>query len=621
VKHRAFNRTAFVFAIGVASIFAPAFCQTPTPAYNITTFAGNNNAGYTADGVAATTSELNLPFGITLDSKGNLYIGDDLNYRVREVSAGTISTVAGDGTSGYSGDAASAIDAELSDVAGVVMDSSNNLYIADYSNCVIRKVAGGNITTYVGNDANYNILCGGTGDYGLATAAELDNPTGLAVDAAGDLYIVDTGETPPVIRVVNAVTLNITTLSTGNFILNAPRGIAVDAAGDVYIADTNNCRILKVMPAGTITKTMTVAGSATGTCDPNGDNYGGDGGPATSALLNYPAGVALDAAGNLYIADTHNQRIRMVSAATGTITTLAGNGRSGYEGDGGPATSAQLSFPVSVVVDHSGNIYVSDYQNSVIRLMTPSPPTISEVTTASAFGGFNSIAPGTWIQIYGSNLAADTRGWTGADFNGVNAPTSLDGTTVSIGGQAAFISYISPGQVNALVPSNVATGDQQITVTAATGTSAAYPVVVNPTSAGMWAPANLNIGGMQYLGALFQDFQTYVLPPGAIPGHASQRAKPGDFIVILGTGFGPVTPNIPAGQIAQGNSTLTLPLQINFGSTLATLQYSGLAPNLVGVYQFNVVVPSVPASDAVQVSFSLGGVVGAQKILYTSVGN
>jgi uncharacterized protein (TIGR03437 family) len=606
--------------MGVASIFAPAWCQAQTPAYFITTFAGDNTAGYTADAVAATTSELNNPLGIALDSKGNLYIADQVNHRIREVSAGTISTVAGDGTAGFLGDAAAATSAELDLPSGVAIDSSGNLYIADTNNCVIRKVSGGNITTYVGSDTNYTVNCGGTGDHGLAVDAELDHPIGLALDAAGNLYIADTNNSR--IRIVNATTLDITSLSIGNnYILDSPKGVAVDAAGDVYIADTNNCRILKVTPVGSITITTTVAGSDTGTCNLNGDNYGGDGGPATSALLNYPYGVALDAAGNLYIADTNNQRIRRVSAATGIITTVAGTKFSGYTGDGGPSTSAELSFPRVVLLDPSGNIYVSDTQNQVIRLMTPAPPVIGGVVTASAFGGFGSIAPGTWIEIYGSSLAADSRPWTSADFNGVNAPTSLDGTTVSIGGQAAFISYISPGQVNALVPSNVSTGEQQITVTAATGTSNSYPVIVNPTAAGMLAPANFNIGGMQYLAALFPDYQTFVAPPGAIPGVTSQRAKPGDVIIIFGAGFGPVTPNIPAGQIAQGNSTLTLPLQINFGSTLATLQYSGLAPNLVGVYQFNVVVPSVPASDAVQVSFSLGGVVGAQKILYTSVGN
>jgi uncharacterized protein (TIGR03437 family) len=310
----------------------------------------------------------------------------------------------------------------------------------------------------------------------------------------------------------------------------------------------------------------------------------------------------------------------MVSAATGIITTVAGTGRSGYAGDGGPSTSAQLSFPRGMLVDASGKIYVSDAQNNVIRLLTVAPPAILGVITAGGFGGFKSIAPGTFIEIYGSNLAAGPMDWGGA-FSGVNAPTSLNGTKVIIGGQSAFISFISPGQVNALVPSNVATGVQQITVTAATGTSAAYPVIVNPTAAGMLAPGYLNLGGSQYLGALFADFQTFVAPPGAVSGYDSRRAKPGDVIVIFGIGFGPVAPNIPAGQIYSGNTTLTLPLQIYFGSTLATLQYSGLAPGLVGVYQFNVVVPNVPASDAVPVSFSLNGVIGAQVVLYTSVGN
>jgi uncharacterized protein (TIGR03437 family) len=311
----------------------------------------------------------------------------------------------------------------------------------------------------------------------------------------------------------------------------------------------------------------------------------------------------------------------MVSPATGNITTVAGTRLSGYTGDGGASTSAELSFPRAVLVDGAGNIYVSDTQNNVVRLMAPAPPAIGGVVTASAFGGFRSVAPGAWIEIYGSNLAADSRAWSSADFNGATAPTQLDGTKVTIGGQPAFIGYISPGQVNVVVPSNVATGVQQITVTAGTGTSAAYPVMVNATAAGMLAPGYLNIGGAQYLGALFPDFQTFVAPPGAVSGYASRRARPGDVIVIFGTGFGPVTPNVPAGQLAPDNSSLTLPLQIYFGSTLATLQYSGLAPGLVGVYQFNVVVPNVPASDAVQVSFSLGSVIGAQVILYTSVGN
>ena len=611
MKHRAFNRTAFVFAMGVASIFAPALCQTPAPAYTITTIAGDNIGGFLGDGTPATGAQLSNPLGMALDSAGNLYIADSSNQRVREVVNGTISTVAGNGTAAFLGDAAAATSAELNLPSGVAGDSAGNLYIADTVNCVIRKVAGGNISTYVGSDTNYAVNCGGGGDHGLAINAELANPTGLALDAAGNLYIADTGNSR--IRIVNKATGIITSLSTAGINLNSPKGVAVDAAGDVYIADTGNGRILEVTPVGSITKTTTMAGTGV-------NGYSGDGSPATSAQLNNPYGVALDAAGNIYITDTNNQRIRMVSAATGIITTVAGTGRSGYAGDGGPSTSAQLSFPRGMLVDASGKIYVSDAQNNVIRLLTVAPPAILGVITAGGFGGFKSIAPGTFIEIYGSNLAAGPMDWGGA-FSGVNAPTSLNGTKVIIGGQSAFISFISPGQVNALVPSNVATGVQQITVTAATGTSAAYPVIVNPTAAGMLAPGYLNLGGSQYLGALFPDFQTFVAPPGAVSGYASRRAKPGDVIIIFGIGFGPVTPNIPAGQLYSGNTTLTLPLEIYFGSTLATLQYWGLAPGLVGVYQFNVVVPNVPASDAVPVSFSLNGVIGAQVVLYTSVGN
>jgi len=591
--------------MGVASMFAPALCQAPAPAYIITTFAGDNVAGYTADAVAANTSELNNPLGIALDSAGNLYIADQLNQRIREVKAGTISTVAGDGTPGYTGDTAAATSAELDDPSGIAVDSSGNLYIADTSNHVIRKVAGGTITTYAGTNVS-----GGTGDHGLAIDAQLANPTGLTLDAAGNLYIADTGNSR--IRIVTKATGDITSLSTGNFILSSPKGVAVDAAGNVYIADTNNSRVLKVAPSGSITKTTTVAGTSV-------IGFSGDGGPATSAQLAYPSSLAVDAAGNIYIADSYNQRIRRVSAATGIITTVAGTKFSGYTGDGGSSTSAELSFPRVVLLDPSGNIYISDTQNNVIRLMTPNAPSIGGVITASGFGGFTSIAPGAFIEIYGSNLAADSLNW-GSSFNGVNAPTSLAGTMVTIGGQPAFIAYASPGQVNALVPSNVGTGQQQITVTTAIGTSAAYTVTVNPTAAGLLAPGYLNIGGMQYVGALFPDYQTFVAPPGAISGYTSRRAKPGDVLIIFGVGFGPVTPNIPAGQIVPGNTALTLPFQISFGPAPATLQYAGLAPSLVGVYQFNVVVPNIPPSDAVPVTFTLGGVNGAQA-LYTSVGN
>jgi len=248
-------------------------------------------------------------------------------------------------------------------------------------------------------------------------------------------------------------------------------------------------------------------------------------------------------------------------------------------------------------------------------------PAISSggVVSASDFGGFTSVAPGSWIEIYGSNLALDTRSWAGSDFNGVNAPTTLDGTSVMIGGQAAFINFISPGQVDAQVPSNAATGAQSITVTAGGATRAAYSITINPLQPGLDAPPSFNIGGIQYAAALFSD-GTYALPTGAISGVASRPAKPGDTIMLYGVGFGPVTPDIPAGQIVQQSNMLADSFQISIGGTTASLAYLGLAPNLIGLYQFNVVVPNIAASDAVPLTFTLAGMAGTQT-LYIPIQN
>jgi uncharacterized protein (TIGR03437 family) len=241
------------------------------------------------------------------------------------------------------------------------------------------------------------------------------------------------------------------------------------------------------------------------------------------------------------------------------------------------------------------------------------------VLSASAFGGFSSIAPGSWIEIYGSNLAVDTRGWANSDFNGGTAPTSLDGTSVTIGGQAAFVDYISAGQVNVQVPSNVASGLQQVIVTVKNTNSAPVTVTVNATQPGILAPTSFNVGGKQYAVAVFSD-GAYVLPPGTIAGLNSRRAHPGDTITFYGVGFGPVIPSIPAGQIVQGNNSLSASFQISFGSSLAAVTYDGLAPSAVGLYQFNVVVPTIPNSDSVPVTFTLGGKAGTQT-LFTSVQN
>lgn len=242
------------------------------------------------------------------------------------------------------------------------------------------------------------------------------------------------------------------------------------------------------------------------------------------------------------------------------------------------------------------------------------------VISAAGFGAFTSVAPGSWIEIYGTALGTISRSWGGGDFNGVNAPVSLDGVSVRIGGQAAYVAYVSPGQINAQVPSNVAAGLQPLTVTTGAGTSAATNVQVNATQPGFNAPAVFKVGGRQYAAALFPDNVTLAMPAGAVAGVASRPARAGETLTLYGVGFGAVTPSIPAGQIAGGANALAAPLVVSIGGARATVSYAGLAPGAVGLYQANIVVPSVAAGDAVPLTFTLGGTAGTQS-LFIAVGN
>jgi sugar lactone lactonase YvrE len=371
-------------------------CATPGPGI-ICTVAGDGTGGYSGDGGPATSAELYNPEGAAVDSSGNLYIGDRNGNNVRKVTpAGVISTAAGNGTPGYSGDGGAATSAQLREPSGVAVDSSGNLYIADESNSRIRKVTtAGVISTVAGNGT-----VGYSGDGGAATSAQLWAPRGVAVDSSGDLYIADAGNND--IRKVTPAGIISTVagvLSAGGYSgdggaatgaqLNLPGGVAVDGSGNFYIADTLNQRVRKVTSAGIIS---TVAGDGT-------SGYGGDGGSAMSAELSWPNGVALDAAGNLYIADTQNSRVRRVTAA-GTISTVAGDGTQGFSGDGGAAVSAELYSETEVTVDGSGDLYIADTLNSRVRevfnstaaapTFTPPAgiyPTAQSVTIASTTPG------------------------------------------------------------------------------------------------------------------------------------------------------------------------------------------------------------------------------------------
>jgi sugar lactone lactonase YvrE len=344
----------------------------------ITTVAGTGTAGYNGDNIAAASATVKNPTGVAVDGAGNLYIADYLNYRVREVSAatGTITTVAGNGTTTYNGDSIAATTASIYPY-GVAVDVYGNLYIPDRTHDRIRKVtaASGVVTTVAGNGT-----AGFSGDNGLATSAEINLPSAVAVDGSGNLYISDNSNR---VREVAASTGNITTVAGAGSLevlgdggpatsayLFSPQGLAVASNGDVYVADTSNNRIRKIAAAtGIIT---TVAGN--GTAGYNGDNIA-----ATSAALSAPQGVALDASDNLYIADSTNNRVRMVSATTGVITTVAGNGSAGYNGDNIAATSAELYGPAAMALDASGNLYIADAFNERVRKVAASTGVITTV--------------------------------------------------------------------------------------------------------------------------------------------------------------------------------------------------------------------------------------------------
>lgn len=351
----------------------------------IVSVVGIGTSGFSGDNGLSVNAELNTPTGIAVDKFGNLYIADRFNHRIRQVLTVTesITTIAGSGLTGpsnggFGGDNGLATEAQLNFPSNIVVDSFGNIYIADTFNNRVRMVmTGTQVITTVAGDGTEAF----GGDNELANAAQLQNPIDVAISKHGDLYITDSNNNR--VRKVTLDTGVITTIagsgsfghSNGDFAgdggiatnakLNYPTGVTVDKTGNVYIADSYNHRIRKVInPTGVIT---TVAGS--GITGPGNGSFGGDGGLATAARLNFPTGVDVDGVGNIYIADNGNHRIRKVIASTGVITTVSGTGVSGYSGDGGIALEAQLSAPSAIVLDQEGKLYVADQSNHRIRVI------------------------------------------------------------------------------------------------------------------------------------------------------------------------------------------------------------------------------------------------------------
>ena len=249
----------------------------------------------------------------------------------------------------------------------------------------------------------------------------------------------------------------------------------------------------------------------------------------------------------------------------------------------------------------------------------PAIRSVRGVMSASGFGGLEAIAPASWIEIYGQNFAPAARQWQGSDFSTNTAPTSLDGVSVRIGGRAAYVSYISPGQVNVQVPSGLTPGAAQVTVTNGVTASTPYSIAVSALQPGLLEIRTFN-SPTRFAAALFPDNATFVLPPATGVPLPARRARTGDTVTLNGIGFGPVTPDVPAGQVAAQANRLQASFRIFFNGISATVAYAGLAPGTVGLYQFNVVVPPgvLPANDQVMLTFQLNGVPGTQK-LYTAI--
>ena len=562
----------------------------------ITTIAGGGKAN-PGDGGPAINVQLQATT-VYVDAVRNIYAVE--SRRIRKIDTnGIITTIAGTSNGGASSaDGIPAIGANLFPSA-VAVDNNGLVYFTDVSNQAVRIIKpDGTLGTYVGP---------ATTQLQPTVKAQLSGPTDITFDQDGNLYIANnTGSN--VHKVTPAGTISIVAGSGSRIIsgdggpaINAGlaqvRSVAVDGAGNLYIlndsgpGNTYN-RVRKVDKNGIIT---TVAGGA-------GFTYYGDGGPAVDAALYGASGLACDPEGNLYIADHFSYRIRKVDHSTGIISTIAGDGVTRYGGDGGPALSASFNLPNDVAIDTAGDLYIADPNSFRIRKITfPRGPFISADGVINGASLLAPIVPNSWATIKGSNLSQTTSTWDNAVVNG-KLPTSLDGVTVTVDGVPAYIYYVSSSQINFIAP-GVGLGTRQVVVKNDLGTSAAYAVTAN-----QFGPAFFPWPGNQPV-ATRQDF-TWAVKNGTFPTVATAAAKPGEVIILWGTGFGPTTPAAPTGvQVPadQTYATSTLPA-VTINNQPVTVYGAALAPFNAGLYQVAIQVPETLADGDYVVRATIGGV-------------
>ena len=611
----------------------------PTP--TITHFAGST-AGYSGDGGSATAAQLSGPVGVAVDSSGTVYIADTANQRIRMVTAGLIYEFAG--ADHFQGDGGKAIDAVLFNPNRMAWDGAGNLFIADITNNRVRKVNPNGIIDTIAGTGSLVV----SGDGGPAISAGIDAPTAVAVDSSGNLFIatenqireVDThGNINTVVNTSNTAGFNGDGAAATAALLNNPTGLAFDSGGNLYIADAYNHRIRKVS-GGNIT---TIAGSGPVCLNPcNNGSFTGDGGPATSATMAYPWDVAFDSSGNLLIADSNNNRIRLVDA-DGNINTVAGSGtNSGYMGDLGQATSALLDAPTGVAADSSGNFYIADDSNNVIRMVDAFGviSTIAGNSTVGFSGDGGPAGSAEFNDPYAVAIGPDGNVWIADTFNNRVRKLTSSGPLVGNGplgivNAASFISGgLVPGGMATLFGSNLTSGKG---INLASGLPLATQLlntsvkIDNTLSAPIFAVDNVN--GQQQINfqvpwelagkssAVLQVVNNGALsPPVTVPVLAAQPGvfaynvgsetfgvvlhanfqladtghpvTPGEVVLIFCTNLGAVSPAIADGAAGSGSQKTVATTTVTIGGAPAAVSFSGLPAGFVGLYQVNAQVPT-----------------------------
>ncbi len=568
-------------------------------------FAGGSTSAVWGDGVKATSARLDGPIGVAVDAGGDLYIAEEGRYRIRKVDqTGLIRTVAGTGESGTDGEEGPATAARLVDPVAVAIDGLGRLWIADYLGNRVRRVeTDGTIRTIAGNgEPGYD------GDAGGAAVALLNRPRDIAADGHGNVYVADSLNHR--VRRIDAGGGIATVAGSGVRGYAGDGGLAINAQLDTPVAvAVDAAGNLYIAEAGNnVVRRVTRSGLVYTVAGNGRRGYVGDGGPATDAALNFPSAVAVDAGGRLWIADTNNHCIRRVSAG-GRIETIAGDGVPGFGGDGGAAAEARLRFPSDVAVAPDGSVYLADLGNRRIRKLTPAraAPVISTPGTCRVLNGASfregPVAPGEIVSIFGENLAEVTSGAGLLTGQGTIATTRA-GVQVLFNGIAAPLFYVGSSQINVQVPYEVAGQDRvRVEVLQEDTERARCETSVEPAVPGIFTSESG--GGHAVVANEDGSLNTPENP-----------ARRGSVIVFYATGEGTTVPPIATGKpAAEPLPRPVLPVAVRIAGLPAEILYAGAAPGFVGLMQLNVRIPAnfIPIGE-LKLELFVGGISGRRDV-------